>query len=78
MRTTRGWGSSGHFTGFPQVGRVVAAAPRATHDGRVTPTDVRCAACRRDADVAALRPDLEPFWPSRRGHAYDEFCRTAR
>ncbi|MCX6462145.1 MAG: hypothetical protein NTW05_00930 [Pseudonocardiales bacterium] len=22
-----------------------------------------------------LRPDLERFWPSRRGHAYDEFCR---
>jgi hypothetical protein len=22
-----------------------------------------------------LRPNLERFWPSRRGHAYDEFCR---
>jgi hypothetical protein len=22
-----------------------------------------------------LRPDLERFWPSRRGHAFDEFCR---
>jgi hypothetical protein len=22
-----------------------------------------------------LTPDLERFWPSRRGHAFDEFCR---
>ena len=22
-----------------------------------------------------LWPDLERFWPSRRGHAFDEFCR---
>lgn len=25
--------------------------------------------------VGKLRPDLERFWPSRRGHAFDEFCR---
>ncbi|WP_219415855.1 hypothetical protein [Pseudonocardia nigra] len=34
----------------------------------------------RPADEASmthnLRPDLELFWPSRRGHAYDEFCRS--
>jgi hypothetical protein len=28
-----------------------------------------------DAYVAALRLTLERFWPSRRGYAYDEFCR---
>ncbi len=28
-----------------------------------------------DVSVTYLRPDLERFWPSRRGHAYDEFCR---
>lgn len=31
------------------------------------------------AGVVALRPlrpsDLETFWPSRRGHAFDELCR---
>jgi len=25
--------------------------------------------------VGATRYDLEEFWPSRRSHAYDEFCR---
>jgi len=24
--------------------------------------------------VGAARFDLEEFWPSRRSHAYDEFC----
>jgi hypothetical protein len=26
--------------------------------------------------TAFLGIDLEWFWPSRRGHAYDEFCRS--
>jgi hypothetical protein len=31
---------------------------------------------RADASkVAYLVSDLERFWPSRRGHAFDEFCR---
>jgi len=25
--------------------------------------------------TAELLPDLEEFWPSRRGHAFDELCR---
>jgi hypothetical protein len=25
--------------------------------------------------TAILLPDLERFWPSRRCHAFDEFCR---
>ena len=24
-----------------------------------------------------IMTDLERFWPSRRGHAFDEFCRAA-
>lgn len=27
------------------------------------------------AAVSPLATDLERFWPSRRGHAFDEFCR---
>jgi hypothetical protein len=32
---------------------------------------------QRDGVIAAgaARFDLEEFWPSRRSHAYDEFCR---
>jgi hypothetical protein len=31
---------------------------------------------RYDASTSGrLRIDLERFWPSRRGHAFDEFCR---
>jgi len=26
-------------------------------------------------DAPVLRPLLEPFWPGRRAHAYDQFCR---
>jgi hypothetical protein len=26
--------------------------------------------------TANLLPDLERFWPSRRCHAFDEFCRS--
>jgi hypothetical protein len=33
----------------------------------------RCARSGDDAPV--LRPLLEPFWPGRRAHAYDQFCR---
>jgi hypothetical protein len=48
----------------------------------VTSTSLRlqpgCAAGRR-ADASSMSTflvtDLERFWPSRRGHAFDEFCR---
>jgi hypothetical protein len=36
------------------------------------------AALRRGPDASLgtyLATDLERFWPSRRGHAFDEFCR---
>jgi hypothetical protein len=29
----------------------------------------------RAGTLAATVQDLEEFWPSRRSHAYDEFCR---
>jgi hypothetical protein len=29
----------------------------------------------RDASTRNAAADLERFWPSRRGHAFDEFCR---
>ncbi|WP_275691359.1 hypothetical protein [Pseudonocardia broussonetiae] len=34
-----------------------------------TPSGVPAAPAHR------LATDLERFWPSRRGHAFDEFCR---
>jgi hypothetical protein len=53
-----------------------------THDERVTPTPLRPQPGRpgiRDAAEASnsnvLTSDLERFWPSRRGHAFDELCR---
>ncbi|MBL8925451.1 MAG: hypothetical protein JNM77_04335 [Pseudonocardia sp.] len=30
---------------------------------------------RADASTRNAAADLERFWPSRRGHAFDEFCR---
>jgi hypothetical protein len=45
--------------------------PPTTHDGVVTTTAPPQEPCR---SVFGVR-DLEEFWPSRRGHAYDEFCR---
>jgi len=30
---------------------------------------------RHGASTRNAAADLERFWPSRRGHAYDEFCR---
>jgi hypothetical protein len=50
----------------------------ATHDGGVSST-AQPAPSTRTAGVesmtAVLLPDLEEFWPSRRGHAFDELCR---
>ena len=40
----------------------------------VDPT-TRTAGAPRRARPASLVIDLERFWPSRRGHAFDEFCR---
>jgi hypothetical protein len=69
---------SGHFPAFSQVGRPVVLLRTGTHDGHMSSTAQQPAGPRRAADVsmtAYLCSDLEWFWPSRRGHAYDEFCR---
>ncbi|WP_267460835.1 hypothetical protein [Pseudonocardia abyssalis] len=34
-----------------------------------------CALRRSTVPESPLATDLERFWPSRRGHAFDEFCR---
>jgi hypothetical protein len=72
---------SGHFAGFPLLGHLVVLRRAATHDGGVTSTQ-QCPqgrAASRRARLAAMSnlpvTDLERFWPSRRGHAFDEFCR---
>ena len=61
-------------------GRPVVLPPTTTHDGVVTmtappPEPFRSGHGPRVAMAGNLSPDLERFWPSRRGHAYDEFCR---
>jgi hypothetical protein len=72
---------SGHFAGFPLLGHLVVLRRAATHDGEVMSTQ-QCPqgrAASRRARLAAMSnllvTDLERFWPSRRGHAFDEFCR---
>lgn len=65
---------------FPLLGQAVVLPPPTTHDGAVTTTAPTTERSRsrsgpRDAMSVNLSPDLERFWPSRRGHAYDEFCR---
>jgi hypothetical protein len=50
-----------------------------THDGVVTttalPPEPERSACGPRAATTGRCPGLEEFWPSRRGYAYDEFCR---
>jgi hypothetical protein len=55
----------------PERGSTIASGRRTAHDGGVQPTPLRDGAIA----VGAARFDLEQFWPSRRFHAYDEFCR---
>ena len=63
---------SGHSSGQrPQRGSTIASERRTAHDGGMHPTPLRDGAIA----VGAARFDLEEFWPSRRSHAYDEFCR---
>jgi hypothetical protein len=48
------------------------------HDGVVRPTLPSMLSTSRGDSGASTRNaavDLEWFWPSRRGHAFDEFCR---
>ena len=70
--------SSGQSPRVPQRGRAVVPDRGASHDGAVTGTVTEQEPPRSGRAAAMtgnLRPDLERFWPSRRGHAYDEFCR---
>jgi len=57
---------------------VVVLDRSGTHDGVVISTPLhpqpgRAGARRTASSMSGL--DLERFWPSRRGHAFDEFCR---
>lgn len=63
---------SGHLAGVPGSGRAVVRSGDAAQDEVVPLT---ATAPERVASGGTLRPDLEEFWPSRRGHAYDELCR---
>ena len=54
-----------------QRGSTIASGRCTAHDGGMHPTPLRDGAIA----VGAARFDLEEFWPSRRSHAYDEFCR---
>jgi hypothetical protein len=63
--------------GFPLVGHLLVLPGPATHDGGVSST-VQAAPTRAVGETSmtdSLVPDLEEFWPSRRGHAFDELCR---
>jgi hypothetical protein len=63
----------GHFSAIPHRGRRVVLDPTVPHDGVVTSTEQLTRDHARDARV--LVTDLERFWPSRRGLAFDELCR---
>jgi hypothetical protein len=56
-------------------GRRLSRTASTAHDGRVTSAAQQGLGARRAAAGDALpSTDLEWFWPSRRGHAYDEWC----
>jgi hypothetical protein len=60
------------------TGAVLSHATGEPHDGPVRPTPSSMLPTLRGAGGASARnaaADLERFWPSRRGHAFDEFCR---
>jgi hypothetical protein len=74
--------TSGHFRPIPPNGRRVVLTRPSTHDGGVTSTSLRpqlgCAGSSRTDALSMstfLISNLERFWPSRRGHAFDELCR---
>jgi hypothetical protein len=45
------------------------------HDGVVHPTSTPGHPRGRSRSTRTAGADLERFWPSRRGHAFDELCR---
>jgi hypothetical protein len=57
---------------------VLSSLTDAPHDGVVRPTlpsMLPALAVGRGVSTRNAAADLERFWPSRRGHAFDEFCR---
>ena len=60
---------------------VLSFPDRAAHDEWMTSTPLRPEPVhpelreRAVPSLSGLFTDLERFWPSRRGHAFDEFCR---
>jgi hypothetical protein len=64
---------------IPVRGHPVVTCPFTPEHWRVLATATSAAALPRpgsDAWMTSwLSTDLERFWPSRRGHAFDEFCR---
>jgi len=71
MITTAAPVRSGHSSGRPARGTSIDSGLLTAHDGVMHPTPLRHGVIA----VGAARFDLEEFWPSRRSHAYDEFCR---
>lgn len=66
---------SGPLSGHrPERGSTIASRRETAHDGGMHPTPLRDGALAVRAS-RGMRFDLEQFWPSRRSHAYDEFCR---
>jgi hypothetical protein len=67
---------SGHLRGPSHIpGRGLSPGARTAHDGAVTSAAREGLSAHRDAmGVALPSVDLEWFWPSRRSHAYDEWC----
>jgi hypothetical protein len=68
---------SGHFRAVPHRGHPVVLDISGTHDGVVSSSAPLSAGPHRRSELsmrAFLHSDLERFWPSRRGHAFDEFC----
>ncbi len=58
----------------PERGSTIASGRDTAHDGGMHSTPLRDGAIAVRA-LRGMRFDLEQFWPSRRSHAYDEFCR---
>ena len=64
----------GHLTSFPLIGHSVADVAACLDDDSVT-GPATAPSGRYASTQALVATDLERFWPSRRGHAFDELCR---
>jgi hypothetical protein len=66
------------YAAISQRGHPLVVDQTTTHDGEVSSTAQAAPLTRSAGEMsmtANLLPDLERFWPSRRCHAFDEFCR---